>query len=110
MLHRLVDGFQSRLRVVTDGDAFAKREPVRLDDHRASSRVNVTACGVDVVERCEVRSRHIRFAHDRLRERLAGFELRRGRGRAEYLQPGGGKLIDDSGCERILGSNDRQID
>ena len=108
--HRVRDRFQSRRRVVADDDAFAERESVGLDDHRARARLHVAAGGFGVVECGEVGGRHARLAHDRLGERLAGFELGRGRGRPEDFQSGACEVIDDSGGKDVLRTDDRQID
>ena len=74
-LHRVVNGFERRLRVVADRHALARRKAVGLDHHRSALTANMGARGLDIVEHRKGCGRHARFPHYLLGERFAGFEL-----------------------------------
>jgi hypothetical protein len=91
-----------------DDDAFARGEPVGLDDDRSTLRVDVGVRRRGIGERAIGGGRNAVPRHERLREILRALQLRRGARRTEDLQPLRAKGVDDPGGERRFGSDDGQ--
>ena len=108
--HHLVDRRVGRRSIRTHRDALARREPVRLHDAGPTELIDVVVGGPRFVEDLVGRGRDPVPRHEVLREGLAALELRRrGRG-AEGRDSDVTQAIRQARRERILGSNDDEVD
>ena len=95
LAHRLVERGERLLGRLAHRDALPRREAVRLHDAAVRSLPHVRARGLELFEHRERRGRDPVALHERLRERLASLELRRGRRRPEHRDPGLAQPISD---------------
>ena len=95
--------------VLGNDHALAEREPIGLHDQRVF-------CGAAKFQRLRavgelpvIRSRDSMATHEFLRECLRGFESRGGSGWTKNFQPRFLKRIHDSGCQRVIRTDDGKI-
>ncbi len=93
-----------------DDHALAGGQAVGLDDDRGAALAYIVEGGLEFGELAVLRGWYAVAFHERLRECLRPFELRRRGPRAETAQAGVLETVDDAGDERSLGSDDRQVD
>ena len=97
------------LDALADEDALPRREPGRLDHDRRTERADGEERAVECGVRFGARGGHAGVAHQLLREGLRRFDARGGARRAEDGELLEAECIHESGGERRLGPNDREV-
>ena len=106
------DRLLGRGAILGDHDALAGREAVGLQHDRQAELADAhdaSASSSDSHD-AKARGRHAVARHERLRERLARLEPRRGRGRTEQQPAVGREAIGDAEAQRQLGADDGEVD
>ena len=109
-VHDLVDRERGFHGVARDDDALAEREAVRLHHERIRHALREGVRLGAIGKAARARGRDAVALHEFLREDLRGFELRGVLRRAEDAQARGLEAIDDAGGERVVGTDDGEVD
>ena len=96
--------------VVADERALTGRQAACFDDNRSTLCADIGTGCVGIGERAMPGGGHADAFHKLFGKGLAAFDLRRSFGGAKYLQSARLEAVDDAAGERVVRTDDRQVD